>query len=206
MCRYRCIRNPAPPPRLFCSPSHRPRLGVLNTTALVVGGGRADLGRQSSVDGQHQPGEETILNVVAELDVAEDGVAGGGLDQEDLVVGVLGDGLGVGVVGVEGLDGVTDALVPEGLADVGEGGVEDGAVLADGGVVVEEGVNVRGTAGVVASEDGVELSDTLLVGGLESTQPGLVQDAGVGRVAVAVVGGAGVDTGGVAVWRIDMLE
>lgn len=172
----------------------------LDATTLVKGSGRADLVGQSRVDRQDDPGQETILDRIAELDISEDGVAGGGLDEEDLVVGVGGDGLGVGVVGVEQLDLVADALVPEGLANVRKGGVVDGAVLADGGVgVVQQRVDVGGAAGVVAREDGVERGDALLVGGLEAAQPGQVEDTDVVRVAVAGVGRARVDTGRVAV-------
>ena len=52
-------------------------------------------------------------------------------------------------------------------------------------------VDVRGTAGVVAREDGLELHDALLVAGLDTAQEGRVEVAGVGGVAVA----AGLDTG-----------
>ena len=52
-------------------------------------------------------------------------------------------------------------------------------------------MDVRGTAGVVAREDGLELDDTLLVAGLDTAQEGRVEVAGVGGVAVA----AGLDTG-----------
>lgn len=175
-------------------------LSGLDTTTLVKGSGRAHLVGQSRVNRQYDPGQETILDGVAELDVSEDGVAGGGLDQEDLVVGIGRDRLGVGVVRVEQLDLVADALVPESLADMSKGGIVDGAVLADGGVgVVQQRVDVGGAAGVVTREDGVERGDALVVGGLEAAQPGQVEDADVVRVAVAGVGRARVDSSRVAV-------
>lgn len=55
-------------------------------------------------------------------------------------------------------------------------------------------MDVRGTAGVVAREDGLELDDTFLVAGLDPAQPSRVEVAGVGRVAVAAGLDAGVDT------------
>lgn len=78
------------------------------------------------------------------------------------------------------------------------GQVVHGAVLADGGVLVEDGVDVDGAAGVVAREEGVEGGDALLVGGLQATEEGLVEHRGVLRVAIAGVGGSRVDAGGVA--------
>lgn len=174
----------------------------LDTTGSVVLGSRRDSGgAQAGVDTKNNPGEEAVLDAVAELDVVKEGVGGAvglGLGGDDAIVGVGGVGLGVGVVGVEQLDLVADGLVPEGLADVRGGQVVDGAVLADGGVLVQDGVDVDGAAGVVAREEGVEGGDALLVGGLEAAEEGLVEDRGVLRVAVAGVGGSGVDSGRVA--------
>jgi hypothetical protein len=74
---------------------------------------------------------------------------------------------------------------------VGKGRVKDGAVLADRDVlVVQQRVDVRRAARVVAREDGVKVDDALVVGGLQSAQPGLVEDADVVRVAVAGVCGS----------------
>lgn len=70
----------------------------IGVVRVVVGGG---------VDGDLDPSEDTILNLVTEVGVAQDWVGGGGSisllleDTIDLVVG-LGDL--VGVVGVGGLD------------------------------------------------------------------------------------------------------
>lgn len=75
-----------------------------------------------------------------------------------------------------------------------------GAVAEDGAVEVGEDVDVRGAAGVVAREDGGELRDAVVLGGLEAAEEGGVEVGGVGDVAVAGGDDAGVDAGGVAVW------
>lgn len=107
--------------------------------------------------------------------------------------------MGVGVVGLELLDGGDEVLVEEDLTDpVGVGGVEaaDGVVLEDLCLVggVGEDVDVGGAAGVVAGEDSLELGDTLLVGLLETTEEGGVEVGVVVGVAVAAGGNTGVDT------------
>ena len=56
-------------------------------------------------------------------------------------------------------------------------------------------------AGVVAWEDGGELRDAVVLGGLEAAEEGGVEVGGVGDVAVAGGDDAGVDAGGVAVWK-----
>lgn len=176
--------------------------GDLNTARGVVLRSRRDGGgAQAGVDTEDDPGQEAVLDVVTELDVVEERVGGAvglGLGSDDTVVGIGEVGLGVGVVGVEQLDGVADGLVPEGLADVRGGQVVDGAVLTNGCVLVQNGVDVDGTAGVVAREEGVEGGDALLVGGLQAAEEGLVEHRRVLCVAVAGVGCSRVDAGGVA--------
>ena len=54
-------------------------------------------------------------------------------------------------------------------------------------------------AGVVAGEDGGELRDSVIVGGLQAAEVGGVDVGGVGGVAVSLRDDAGVDAGGVTV-------
>lgn len=91
-------------------------------------------------------------------------------------------------------------MVEEDLADVRGGSATVGAVAEDGAVEVSQDVDVGGTAGVVTWEDGGELGDTVILGGLETTEEGGVDVRGVRAVTVAACDNAGVDTGGVAVW------
>lgn len=77
--------------------------------------------------------------------------------------------------------------------------VAERAVLVDGDVGVDEDVNVGGTAGVVAGEDGVEHGHAVLVCLLDAAEEGLVNVARVAGVTVAVGHHARVDTRGVAV-------
>ena len=55
-------------------------------------------------------------------------------------------------------------------------------------------VNVGSTAGVVAGEDGLELDNTLVVTGLDTTEESCIQIGGIGRVAVAAGLNPRVDT------------
>lgn len=57
-----------------------------------------------------------------------------------MVLGVGGQGLGVGRVRARGLDLVDEALVPEELADVGDGASGQGAVGELGGALVDDDV------------------------------------------------------------------
>lgn len=75
-----------------------------------------------------------------------------------------------------------------------------GAVAEDGAVEVREDVDVWGAAGVVTGEEGGELGDSVVLGGLEATEEGGVEVGGVGGVAVSGGDDAGVDAGGVAVF------
>ena len=60
-------------------------------------------------------------------------------------------------------------------------------------------MNVGGTAGVVAREDGLVADHTLLVTGLDTTEESRVQVALVLGVSIATGDNTGVDTGGIAV-------
>lgn len=83
---------------------------------------------------------------------------------------------------------------------MGGGEVEDGVVGVGGGVEVDENVDVRGAAGVVTGDEGLEEGDAVVVGELDAAEEGSVEVGAVGGgVAVAVGGDTGVDTGGVAV-------
>jgi hypothetical protein len=59
-------------------------LSILDTTALVVGGGRADNSGQRGVDSQDQPDKEAILDAVTKLDISENRVTGRGLNKKTL--------------------------------------------------------------------------------------------------------------------------
>jgi hypothetical protein len=58
----------------------------------------------------------------------------------------------------------------------------------------EHTVNMGGASGVVAWKDGMELSDTLAISLLETTEKGSVEVAVVIGVAVSTGDDAGVDT------------
>lgn len=75
-----------------------------------------------------------------------------------------------------------------------------GAVAEDGAVEVSEDVDVGSAAGVVTREDGGKLGNTVVLGGLETTEEGIVDVGSIGGVTVAACDNSGVDTGGVAVW------
>lgn len=99
-----------------------------------------------------------------------------------MVIGVGGELLGVGGVGLVLFDGGDEVLVEEELADpVGVRGVDaaEGVVGEDLGFVgrVGEDVDVGSAAGVVAGEDGVELGDAVFVGFLDTAEEGFVEVA-----------------------------
>jgi hypothetical protein len=98
-----------------------------------------------------------------------------------------------------------EVLVEEDLTRVGGvgGGVaaEQGAVSADGGVVgvVYKHVDVGGTSGVVAWEDGLELGDTVGIGLLDTAEESGFEVRSIVAVSVALSSDAAVNPGGVAV-------
>jgi hypothetical protein len=180
---------------------------VLNTTALVVEGSGGDIVGSSGVDTEGQPSKDTIADAVAEESVLVEGVdtLGGGLLGSNRVIGVGGQVLGVGVVGGSKLNGRDEILVEESLADVaGDDVVAEGTVAVLGGVLVDHQVDVGGTGGVVTGEGGLELSDTVGVGLLDTTEEGVVNVGLIGGVTVARGNDTGVDTGGVAVPHLEV--
>ena len=112
---------------------------VLNTALLSIPGSRVGAVTAGGVDTKRDPGKDTLGDVVAEQDVVDDGVgARGGLLAHDGVVGVGGEFLRVGGVGLGLFDFGDQVLVEEDLADVrGAGVVEagEGAVGQDGDLV-----------------------------------------------------------------------
>lgn len=54
-------------------------------------------------------------------------------------------------------------------------------------------MNVGGTAGVVAGEDGLELDHAIVVAGLDTAQEGCIEVGGIRGVTVAAGFNAGVD-------------
>lgn len=83
-----------------------------------------------------------------------------------------------------------------------KGGVAtcDGAVLELSGVEVGKNVSVGGTATVVTREEGAELSDTVGVGYLDTTEESGVDVGWVSETGTVIGGGdTRVDTSGVAV-------
>lgn len=136
----------------------------------------------SGVDTDLDPGEQTVLDAVTEVEELREWVVGaGGLLDTPHIVGIAGDFLGVGGVGVGVLYGGAQDLVPEELADVGDAASAHlkGAVVAvDGGVEVSQQVGVDGTAVVVTREDGLEGDNTVLIGLLDTTKVGRVQAVG----------------------------
>ena len=129
-----------------------------------------------------------------------------------MVVGVESQDLLVGRIGRSGLDSSNERVIEESLSNVGSKVVLTyGTVGVDGGVGVDQDVDVGSTSGVVTGEDAVELSNTVFVGKLDAAQPGSVKtslgslDAGVNSSGIAVPD-LNIDIGhGVASVNIDHL-
>lgn len=136
----------------------------------------------SGVDTDLDPGEQTVLDAVTEVQELREGIVGaGGLLDTPHVVGIASNILGVGGVGVGVLNSGTQDLVPEELADVGDAASAHlkGAVVAvDGGVKVGQEMGVDGAAVVVTGEDGLEGNNTILIGLLNTTKEGGVPTVG----------------------------
>lgn len=156
------------------------------TTVLIVVSSNAVVGVVSvvgsGVDTDLDPGEQTVLDAVTEVQELREGVVGaGGLLDTPHVVGIASNILGVGGVGVGVLNSGTQDLVPEELADVGDAASAHlkGAVVAvDGGVKVGQEMGVDGAAVVVTGEDGLEGNNTILIGLLNTTEEGRVPTVG----------------------------
>lgn len=183
----------------------RRRVRVHLSAIRVHGSSGDDILICSRIDANADPGHDAVLDVVSEEDVLHDGVHASGLLEKEVVFDVPGEDLLVDLVCVGGFDFADEVLVEEDLAGVGSMGGEvaaqECAVSADGGVigVVCEHVDVSGTAGVVAGEDGLELSDTVDIGLLDTAEEGCFEVGGIVTVSVAPSSDTTVDTGGVAV-------
>jgi len=133
------------------------RILVRNPAILINRRRRLNLAISSRINPNTNPRHNPIGDIVAELHPLDERIHVRGFLGEDLVVGVEGDGLRVGVVGRGGFDEGEEGLVEEELADVGGvgGGVvfEESAVGADegGGGVVGEDVDVGGACFEVVS-------------------------------------------------------
>lgn len=161
--------------------------------------------RIASVDTESDPSEETAVEVIAKINVAHEGVDIVRLLCKYIVVVVLGQLLGVGRVRGRLLHSRDEVLVEECLADMrGVDLVAERLIGKERGVCVHHDVDVGGTAGVVAREDGLELCNAIGVGLLDSSEEGVVEVRLVIRVAVAVRNDAGVDAGAVAVPDFDV--
>lgn len=164
----------------------------IGVVRVVVGGG---------VDGDLDPSEDTILNLVTEVGVAQDWVGGGrsiSLLLEDTVDLVVGLGNLVGVVGVGGLDLLNEILVVEELSNVGGVATSKGVVGQESGVDVSNDVVVGSAAVIVTREEGQEGNDTILISALNTTKESGVVIGKVGGVTIARGDKARVDTGSIA--------
>jgi hypothetical protein len=151
----------------------------IGVVRVVVGGG---------VNGDLDPSEDTILNLVTEIGVVQDRVGGGGaigLLLKDTIDIVMGLGNLIGVVGVGRLDLLNEVLVVEELSNVGCVAPGKGVVGQQGGVDVSDDVVVAGAAVVVTREKGQEGNNTVLVSTLNSTQESGVVVGKVRRVAIS---------------------
>lgn len=156
------------------------------TTGLIVVRGNAVVGVVgvvgSSVDTDLDPGEQAVLDAVTEVQELREGVVGaGGLLDTPHIVGIAGNVLGVGGVGIGVLNGGAQDLVPEELANVGDAAgahLKGAIVTVDGRVEVSQQVGVDGAAVVVTGEDGLEGDNTILIGLLDTAEEGRVPAVG----------------------------
>lgn len=176
---------------------------VRDATSRIVGSSSVDIVCSGSggVDTESNPTKQTILDSIAQQNILNKRVRSGRLLQENAILSIGSQRLGVNRVSLRGLNLGDEALVKEDLADVRSGEVEDGAVGVGGGVEVDEDVDVWGAADVVTRDEGLEEGDTVVVGLLDAAEESGVEVGGVGGgVAIAAGGDAGVDTGRVAVY------
>lgn len=153
------------------------------------------------IDTERNPAKDTIFNRVAKKGVLKEGIGSGilSLNLNDVVIDVLSDGNGTGVVGVGSLNFGNQVLVEEELTDVGDVTTSQGVVGQNMGIGVSDNVNVGSAAGVVTGENGLELGHAIGVGLLDSTEEGLVEVGGIITVAVHRALDTRVDTSSVAV-------
>lgn len=99
-------------------------------TSFVLVRGGVIVPRSGDIDAEPHPSKDAVLDVVAELRVADDGVvASGGALAEEYVDVVAGPGLGVD--GVDGglFDEFEELVVEVQLADVRDAAASDSAVF-----------------------------------------------------------------------------
>lgn len=150
------------------------------------------------VNADGNPSQDTISDAATEEDVVNKRIVGrSGLGSSNAIGGVLHQRLLVGSVRAGSLYGGDERLVEEDLSDVMRDAVDVGVVVVDGGVRGGLQMDVDGTAGVVAWENGVELHDAFVIA--------LLHTAAVGGIEASLSGGrdARVDAQGVAVPGID---
>jgi hypothetical protein len=147
-------------------PNRLVRVGVKRTTLGVVESSRSNILNIGAVDTIRHPSKETVGNRVAQPGILEKGVNVGGLGGQYAVLGVRGQGLGVGVVRRVGLDSGDEGLVKEALADVAglDVVVAQRAVGEESGILVDKGMNVSGAARVVTGENGGKFGHAVGVG------------------------------------------
>lgn len=176
------------------------RVGVHLSAFRVHSSRGDDILIGSRIDANADPGHNSVLDVVSEEDVLHDRVHASGLLEEEIVFDVPGEDLLVDLVCVGGFDLADEVLVEEDLAGVGcvgsEVAAQEGAVGTDGGVVgvVCKDVDVGGTSGVVAWEDGLELGDTVDIGLLDTAEEGCFEVGSVVTVSIALSSDTTVDT------------
>lgn len=144
---------------------------VVRVVRVVSGGIEANL----------DPGEETVLEAVAKVDVLREGVVRTvGLQHTPHVILIRGDTLGVGVVRVGLLHGAAQDLVPEELANVSHaaGAHLESLVGKNSRVQMGQQVGVSRTIIVVTREDGLEFDHTVAVGLLDTTKVSRVPSVG----------------------------
>jgi hypothetical protein len=177
-------------------------VSVSNTALLVVVNGGVNRIGNGSVDAESEPSKETVADAVTEESVLHDRVdaLNVGLFLQQTVVLVESDLLGVGSIRLQKLDLRDEILVKEGLSDVASIVVSaESLVGLESGVGVGHDVDVGGSAGVVTGEDGLELGNTITVGLLDASEPGVVDVGLVRAITVAACDNTGVNTSGIAV-------
>lgn len=128
---------------------------------------------RSCIDTNLNPGKETIIKVIAEIDVLGEWVIRAvRLLDAPHVVRVRGDALRVGVVWVGIFHGTTQHLVPEQLANVSHtaGAHLESLVGEQSRIQMSQQVSVSRSSLVVTGEDGFELDYAVAVGLLNATQ------------------------------------
>lgn len=128
---------------------------------------------RSCIDTDLNPGKETVIKVITEIDVLGEWVIRAvRLLNTPHIVRVRGDALRVAVVWVGILHGTAQHLVPEQLANMSHtaGAHLESLVGKQSRIQMSQQVSVSRTSLVVTREDGLELDYTVAVGLLNATQ------------------------------------